>query len=130
MALQVHLVTPEREVWSGDADLIVARGTDGDVGILSGHTPLLIELAIGPLKIVRQDGEEYAVVDGGFMHVSSYAGSTRVDVLASHAELAGEVDVAAARHRAEEFEARLREEDNAEARAELAKAMARASLGR
>ncbi len=135
MALEVHLVTPEREVWSGEAEMIVARGVDGDVGILVGHAPLLIRLAIGPLKIRNGDVVEYAVVDGGFLHVSTESGSTRVDVLASHTELAHEIDLAAARFRKEQAEAKLQNHDThtaeaeiAAARSELSKALARLTL--
>jgi len=80
MALDVHLVTPEREVWAGPAEMVVAHGTDGMVGILAGHAPLLIRLAIDVLRIQLEDGRwEVAVVDGGFLHVTNDEGSTRVD---------------------------------------------------
>jgi F-type H+-transporting ATPase subunit epsilon len=85
--LDVHVVTPEREIWSGEAAMVVARGVEGEVGILPQHAPLLIRLAAGPLRI-RMDGtEEAAVVDGGFLHVTTTEGVTRVDVLASSAEM-------------------------------------------
>jgi len=85
--LDVHVVTPEREIWSGKATMVIARGVEGEVGILPQHAPLLIRLAVGPLRI-RMDGtEEDAVVDGGFLHVTTTEGVTRVDVLASSAEM-------------------------------------------
>jgi len=125
----VHLVTPEREVWTGTAEMVVAAGVDGHVGILGGHAPLLIQLAIAPLKWQLADGNwTDAVVDGGFMHVSTEAGATRVDILASYAELASEIDAAAARSLKEEAEQRIRSGDDAGARAELAKATARLEL--
>src|SRR3990170_7062209 len=125
MAVDVHVVTPEREVWSGRATMVVARGVEGEVGILSGHAPLLIRLAVGELRI-RQDGtQESAVVDGGFLHVTSQEGATRVDVLASHAAMASDIDLRAAEHRVEELRRRLGQKEDAGARAELAKAMAR-----
>jgi F-type H+-transporting ATPase subunit epsilon len=130
MALEVHLVTPEREVWAGTAQMVIARGTAGEVGILSGHAPLLIRLAIGPLRIQDPDGTwRVAVVDGGFLHVTSAGGGSRVDVLATSAEMADEIDPAAARARADELQARLRDEDDAGLRTELAKALARAGAG-
>jgi F-type H+-transporting ATPase subunit epsilon len=129
MALEVHLVTPEREVWGGSAQMVVARGTAGMVGILAGHAPLLIRLAIAELRIQLEDGGwEVAVVDGGFLHVSNAEDSTRVDVLATHAEMAGEIDRQAAQARLEQAQARLAEGDDAAARAELAKALARTGL--
>ena len=128
MALDVHVVTPEREVWAGPAEIVVARGVEGEVGILSGHAPLLIRLAIGPLRIRHEGAVEYAVVDGGFLHVTSSGGGTRVDVLAEHAEMASEIDLRAAEFRVEEARRRLEQGDDAAAHAELAKALARVNL--
>jgi F-type H+-transporting ATPase subunit epsilon len=130
MALDVHLVTPEREVWAGTAQMVIARGTAGEVGILTGHAPLLIRLAIGPLRIQDEDGAwRVAVVDGGFLHVTSAEGASRVDVLATHAEMADEIDADSAQARADELQARLRDEDDAGLRTELSKALARADVG-
>ena len=129
MALDVHLVTPDREVWAGPAEMVVAHGTDGMVGILAGHAPLLIRLAIDELRIQLEDSRwEVAVVDGGFLHVTNDEGSTRVDVLATSAEMAGEIDRQAAQARLEQAQARVAEGDDAAGRAELAKAMARTGL--
>jgi len=122
--LDVHLVTPEREVWRGEATMVVARGVDGDVGILSGHAPMLVALAIGPLFIHQESGVVGVAVDGGFLHVISRGEDTRVDVLAEHAEMAEEIDLAVERARAEEEE-RLIGQGNAERRAHLARAVAR-----
>ena len=129
MALDVHLVTPEREVWAGSAQMVIARGTDGEVGILSGHAPLLIRLAIGPLRIQDEAAAwRVAVVDGGFLHVTSAEGESRVDVLATQAELENEIDSAGAQARADELQTRLRDEDDPGLRTELAKALARAGV--
>jgi F-type H+-transporting ATPase subunit epsilon len=129
MALDVHLVTPEREVWAGSAEMVIAHGTDGMVGILAGHAPLLIRLAIGKLRIQLEDGRwEVAVVDGGFLHVTNAEGSTRVDILATSAEMAGEIDGQSAQARLEQAQARVAETDDAGGRAELAKALARTGL--
>ena len=103
MPVQVHIVTPEREVWSGETPLLIARGIDGMVGILGGHMPLLVQLAVGPLRITQETEDIVAIIDGGFLHVASEDGITRADVLASGAELATEVDVDAARRRLEEL---------------------------
>ncbi len=130
MPLEVHVVTPEREVWSGQADMVIARGVEGEVGILAGHAPLLIRLAIGALRIRRGSQQEAAVVDGGFMHVGTSEGVTRVDVLAAHSEMSSDIDVRAAEHRVEEMRRRLEQRDDAGVRAELAKALARVELAR
>jgi F-type H+-transporting ATPase subunit epsilon len=130
MPLEVHVVTPEREIWSGQAAMVIARGVEGEVGILPQHAPLLIRLAVGPLRI-RMDGtEEAAVVDGGFMHVTTSEGVTRVDVLASHAEMAGDIDLRAAEYRVAELQRQLGQRDDAALRAELGKALARVELAR
>jgi len=128
MPLEVHIVTPEREVWSGEVQELIARGVDGEVGILAGHAPLLVQLAIGPLRMLQDGAETKAVIDGGFLHVSSHEGVTRADVLASHAELADEIDLIAARRRLEEWQNRAAEDENGVAKDEIAKAMVRINL--
>ncbi len=125
MTVEVHLVTPERELWSGDADMVIARGVEGEVGILTGHAPMLIRLAIAPVRIQVDNREVLVVVDGGFLHVTTDEGATRVDVLATGAELASEIDAGAARARLEEARGRVEHTDDDEAKGELAKALAR-----
>jgi F-type H+-transporting ATPase subunit epsilon len=130
MPVDVHVVTPEREIWSGTAQMVVARGVEGELGILGGHAPLLVRLAVAPLRIQREDGSwDVAVIDGGFLHVTSGDEVTRVDVLADGAELAGEVDRDAARVRAQELEGRRGDAgEDEELEAEIARANARANL--
>ena len=132
MPLEVHIVTPEREVWTGLAEMLIARGVDGEVGILAGHAPLLVQLAIGPLRILREGAEEEtAVVDGGFLHVGTHDGVTRADVLATHAELAAEINQEAARQAIAELEGKipdLTDEEIAAAKEELQKALVRIKL--
>ena len=74
MAKQLHveLVAVEEKVWSGEADMLVARTTEGELGVLPGHTPLLGQLAEpGQVRIKRPGGEELAYdVSGGFLSVS------------------------------------------------------------
>jgi F-type H+-transporting ATPase subunit epsilon len=128
--LDVHVVTPEREIWSGQAAMVIARGVEGEVGILPQHAPLLIRLAVGPLRI-RMDGtQEAAVVDGGFLHVTTTEGVTRVDVLASYADMAGDIDLRAAEYRVQELQRELGRRDDVGLRADLAKALARVELAR
>jgi F-type H+-transporting ATPase subunit epsilon len=123
--LEVHLVTPEREVWTGEADFVTARAVDGDLGVLPGHTPLLAALDVGPVYIDANGGRTAVVVDGGFLHVAHQDDTTRVDILAEHALLQEELDredPAAYEQRAEGLHAEGRFD---EARVELAKAAAR-----
>ena len=128
MTVEVHIVTPVREVWTGDVQQLIARGVDGEVGILGGHAPLLVQLAIGPLRMLTESGETRAVIDGGFLHVSTHEGVTRADVLAAYAELEQEIDVEAARARLAELEGRSIEDDDEVAKGEIAKATARIKL--
>nr|MBA3739503.1 ATP synthase F1 subunit epsilon [Actinomycetota bacterium] len=118
-----------REVWAGQATEVVAHGVDGDVGILTGHAPLLVQLAIGPLQVQQEDGAWLkAVVDGGFLHVSSEEGATRVDVLATNAQLEEEIDVGAVTRRLEELRSSADTEDDEHAKTEIARAEARIAL--
>ena len=126
--LELHIVTPEREVWSGEAEMVSASGAEGDVGILPFHAPMLVRLKVGVVLLQTADGPLQVVVDGGFLHVSTREGVSRVDVLASHAELESEIDHEAARRRLEEAERHLRENDTETAKLEVAKALARTSL--
>src|SRR5919106_4747052 len=123
-ALRVTVVSPEREVFSGTADMVVARGVDGEVGIMANHAPMLIELAIAPVRLLEGERETGKVlVDGGFLHVTPGQEETRVDVLAEHALLPAEVDAEAARRRVRELEG------HEEVEAELARALMRAEHG-
>jgi F-type H+-transporting ATPase subunit epsilon len=129
VALEVHVVTPEREVWAGPATEVIAHGVEGDVGILTGHAPLLVQLAIGPLQVQQEDGSWLrAVVDGGFLHVSTEEGATRVDVLATNAQREDEIDVEAVRRRLEELRAADASEDEEQVKSEIARAEARVAL--
>jgi F-type H+-transporting ATPase subunit epsilon len=123
--LEVHLVTPEREVWAGEADFVTARGVDGDLGVLPGHAPLLAALAVGPVFIDAGGSRTAVAVDGGFLHVAHDDDMTRVDILAEHALLSeelGQDDAESRERRADE----LRSEDRLdEAREERAKAAVR-----
>ena len=123
--LEVHLVTPEREVWTGEADFVTARGVDGDLGVLPGHAPLLAALAVGPVFIDTGGSRTAVVVDGGFLHVAHDDDVTRVDILAERALLSeelGQDDAQSRERRADE----LRSEDRLdEAREERAKAAVR-----
>ena len=100
--LHVEIVTAERELYSGEANLVSAPGTEGRLGILPRHAALLTTLSPGALNIKLGDAEEPIFVSGGFLEVSNNS----VIVLADTAELAEEVDQA----RAEEARRRAQEE--------------------
>ncbi len=98
--LNVEVVSAERVVFTGEADMVVAPGSMGVLGILPRHAPLLTSLNPGVLRI-RQGGDEVVMaVSGGFLQINN----NRVEVLTDAAERAEEIDVARAeeaRRRAE-----------------------------
>lgn len=111
--LSVSVVSADREVWSGAAKQIVARTTEGEIGILPGHEPVLALLVEAPLRIEQTDGTKTLVaVHGGFFSVDS----DTVNVIAETAEMAHEIDVERAKVALERAQARAHEEE-AEARA-------------
>ncbi|SDX65457.1 ATP synthase F1 subcomplex epsilon subunit [Modestobacter sp. DSM 44400] len=93
--LQVELVAVERMIWSGEATMVIARTTEGELGVLPGHAPLLGELAPGGVVRIRpESGEELVVAaHGGFLSVTERG----VSILAETAEIASEIDVERAR---------------------------------
>lgn len=129
MALTVQIVTPEREVVvADDATLVIAKGVEGDVGIMTGHAPLLIALGTGPLTLVREGNRRDVIaIDGGFLQVSR----DQVIVLAEYAVLPSEIDIGATEAEIQELRQRLAAEAEAEdlkrrlARAEMAQGVAR-----
>lgn len=66
----VDVVSPEGTLWSGDAEFVVARTTEGEIGILAGHEPLMAALSAGPV-LIDHDGDQRTTiaVHGGFMQV-------------------------------------------------------------
>ncbi len=69
MSLQVQVVSAEREVWTGEATMVVARTHEGEIGILTGHVPTLAVLAAGEVRVEAPGGGVTAQVDGGFLSV-------------------------------------------------------------
>jgi F-type H+-transporting ATPase subunit epsilon len=125
VTLQVELVSPEQILYSGEADMVVCRTTDGEIAFLTGHAPFVGTLGIGVVKINEPAGAvERAAVHGGFVEVSH----DKVTILSDVAELAGQIDPARARRAAEQAEARLRESHDAECEAALRRAHVRIEL--
>ncbi len=93
-AVQVELVAADRLVWSGQARRVIARTTEGDVGILANHAPMLSLLVDGVVDVVTTDGETWiAAVDAGFLSVAN----NRISILSEHAEMSHEIDLERAR---------------------------------
>jgi F-type H+-transporting ATPase subunit epsilon len=93
--LQVELVAVELLIWSGEASMVIARTTEGELGVLPGHAPLLGELAPGGVVRIRTtDGDDMVVAaHGGFLSVTDRG----VSILAETAEISSEIDVERAR---------------------------------
>jgi F-type H+-transporting ATPase subunit epsilon len=94
MTLQVELVVPDGEVWSGLAQMVIAKTLEGDIGVLTGHAPVLGILAEGSVVRIRPEegGEEIsAAVSSGFFSIAD----DRVSVLARQARLSADIDAAA-----------------------------------
>lgn len=112
--LQVALVSPEQELWSGTAAMVLAKTLEGELGILPGHQPLLGVLEEGGVVHIRgAQGESdlAAAVGGGFLSVSD----DQVSILAEQAELGQDVDVAEARSALERASSSGEEGSEAEA---------------
>jgi F-type H+-transporting ATPase subunit epsilon len=110
--LHLEILTIERKLFDEHVNMVIAPGSEGVLGILPSHTPLLTALTFGELQI-RRDGQEdeFFAIGGGFMEVQP----NHVIVLADSAEYAEDIDLTraeAARQRAEEMlvQARSREE--------------------
>ncbi len=100
-----EVITPEKVVYQGDADMVVAPGIDGELGILPLHIPLMTLLSIGELRVKYDDKQEYIAVDGGYMEVIE----DKVVVLANAAELASQIDVKRAKRDKERAEREIEE---------------------
>ncbi len=118
--LQVELVAADRVVWSGAATSVLARTTEGDIGILSNHAPILSLLVDGVVEVRDESGDRVvAAVDSGFLSVAN----NRVSILAESAQLASEVNVE--QERAELDRAGSADEDQEEAAERVRRAEAR-----
>jgi F-type H+-transporting ATPase subunit epsilon len=102
--IRIEVVTPEREVVSEEAEIVMAPGSMGEFGVLIGHTPFLTTLKMGAIKYTDADGKERAVfVSGGFAE----ALPDRVTVLAESAERRRDIDAERAKASLERAEKRI-----------------------
>lgn len=127
MAMTVHcdIVSAEEELFSGLVEMVVAHGNMGDIGVLPGHAPLLTDLKPGPVRVIKQGGEqEVYYISGGFIEVQP----NMVKVLADTAIRAADLDEAAALEARKAAEKALNEKsaefDYGTASARLAEAVA------
>ncbi|HZN12973.1 MAG TPA: ATP synthase F1 subunit epsilon [Acidimicrobiales bacterium] len=120
--MQVELVSPERILFSGEAEMVICRAEGGDIAFLDHHAPFLGALDIGEVRIIRQgQPDERAAVHGGFVEVRD----NRVIILSDVAELASQIDINRAREAKAKAEEQLRAAQDAECEAALRRAHVR-----
>ena len=127
MSMTIHcdIVSAEQEIFSGLVESLVATGSQGELGVNYGHAPLLTDLVPGPIRIIKQNGEEEVYyVSGGYLEVQPGV----VSILADTAIRADDVDEAAAEEARQAAERALSEQtgefDYGRASAQLAEAAA------
>jgi F-type H+-transporting ATPase subunit epsilon len=124
MTMHVDIVSAEREIFSGTAEMVIAPLVEGEVGILPRHSPMLARLKPGEVRVKTATDELFFFVSGGMLEVQPHV----VTVLADTAARARDLDEAAAlkaKERAEEaLKSRQTDIDYARAQAELAEAIA------
>ena len=91
--VQCDIVSAEQSLFSGLVELVVASGTQGELGVAHGHAPLLTNLKPGPVKIIKEGGEEEVFyLSGGFLEIQSNV----ISILADTALRGDDLDEAAA----------------------------------
>lgn len=100
MSFKLEIISPDRVVFSEDADFIAVRGIEGELGILPGHTPLFTKLQPEVMTVHQGGKQEIVAVMGGFLDVQP----DKVTILTDAAERASEIDVVRARQAKERAE--------------------------
>lgn len=124
MPLHLEIVTPERLAYSDEVDMVLVPGSEGELGILPHHTPMVSLLGVGELKIRKDGNEESFAIAGGFLQVRP----DKVVVMAETADLASDIDLDRAREARREAERALESgfhegSDLSAARAQLQQAL-------
>ena len=120
--MQVELVAADRLVWSGEATRVIARTTEGDVGVLPNHAPMLAVMVDGIVDVTTSDGETWvAAVNTGFLSVAG----NRISILSEQAEMTHEIDLEKARQDLQRCESAGENSDDASEAAAKAWAEAR-----
>jgi F-type H+-transporting ATPase subunit epsilon len=121
----LEIVTPERKFFSGEVEMVIFRTPEGEMGVLKNHTPMVVAVAIGLVKIKKDDEWIEAILTEGFMEINQ----NKTVILTDTAEWPSEVDANRARAAKERAEERLQRQlsqiEYIRSRAALARAMAR-----
>lgn len=108
-SVQCDIVSAEKAIFSGKVVQVVANGIEGELGIRAGHTPLLTQLAPGPVEIRRENGEEEVLyVSGGFLEVQP----EMISILADTAARARDLDEAEAKRAREKAEQEMKDKSS------------------
>ncbi|QHT63497.1 F0F1 ATP synthase subunit epsilon [Paenibacillus lycopersici] len=99
----LEIVTPERKVYAEDVNMVIVKGSEGEMGILPNHIPMVTPLRIAPVTVKKKNVEEKIAVGGGFIEIRK----DKVVILAESAELPGDIDLARAESAKQRAEQRL-----------------------
>ena len=116
--LTVNIVTPDGPVYDSEVDMVIAKSSAGEIGILPGHIPTVAPLEIGVVKLKKDGKNQFVAVNGGFLEVRP----EKVTILAQSAEIAETIDLARAKEAMNRAEKRLQDKADTSdhLRAELA----------
>jgi len=129
-SFSVSVVTPEEEIWTGRAELVIARSPEGEFGIMNAHVPFLAALVPGLVTVVSGGSRSSYIVPGGFLEASGGQDDYHVIVLADDADEAGDIDAGEAKRRIAEAQRAKEEDVEQRAEAGMRAAMAGTQLGR
>ena len=106
----VNIVTPDGPVYDSEVTMVIAKTTSGEIGVLAGHIPMVAPLAIGAVKLKKEDGStELVAVSGGFIEVRP----EKISILAPSAEAASDINLARAKEALKRAEGRTqKKQDN------------------
>ena len=125
MAIQVDIVSPDKSLFSGEANMVKLPGENGEIGIMGSHAPLLSTLGVGEVVVQQTDGEPvYIALAGGVVEVRP----NKVTILADEADSAEDIDVQSVEQALARARQSLEENPPSEERAQLLAAIQRSNL--
>ena len=127
MAMTVHcdIVSAEEAIFSGLVEILVAAGSEGDLGIGYGHAPLLTSLKPGPVRVIKQNGdEEVYYISGGYLEVQPSTVTVLADTALREADMDEDAALAAKKQAEEALQGAAEGLDYSKAAAQLAEAAA------
>jgi F-type H+-transporting ATPase subunit epsilon len=124
----IEILTPEKKFFSGEVEMIILKTTEGEMGVLAGHTPMVVAVAVGPIRIKKDNDWLEAVLTEGFMEVKQ----DKTVILTDTAEWPNEIDINRAKSAKERAEERLQRQlsqvETMRSRVALARALARLKI--